>query len=90
MRDESVELWSPAAKEDIRGIYIYYTRLALHEVAANLLHEIERVTAHIAGGRVEFRERDDVVPGHSGGVSATVHRLLSDCTRETTNRARPP
>jgi plasmid stabilization system protein ParE len=63
MKDSPANLWSPAAREDFRSIYVYYTRLASHEVALNLLQEIERVAAHIADGRAEFRERDDLIAG---------------------------
>ena len=60
---KKVELWSPAATQDIRQIYNYYAALASHEVATTLVYEIARVVAHIADGRASFRERDDILPG---------------------------
>ena len=66
MKDSKAELWSPAAKQDLRGIYLYYARLASPDVAFNLLQEIERAVAHIADRRAEFRERDDIIPGMRG------------------------
>jgi toxin ParE1/3/4 len=56
-------VWSPRAKQDLRQIWRYFTRVASPEVADNLLREIRDAAQRLGERPLLWRARDDVMPG---------------------------
>jgi len=71
-------LWSPAAEQDLLGIWDYFARAAAPEVADNLLHEIKWATDRIVSVDPRmWRVRSDVMPHVRGGLrSAPIHPYI--------------
>jgi toxin ParE1/3/4 len=56
-------IWAPKAKQDLRGIWRYFARVASPDIADNLLRDIDRAAAGLDERSLQWRARDDVVPG---------------------------
>jgi plasmid stabilization system protein ParE len=56
-------VWAPRAKQDLRSIWRYFARVASPDIADNLLRDINRAAAGLDEGALQWRARDDVMPG---------------------------
>jgi toxin ParE1/3/4 len=56
-------IWAPKAKQDLREVWRYYTRVASPDVADRLLRDISTTGERLADQALMWRARDDVMPG---------------------------
>jgi toxin ParE1/3/4 len=56
-------IWAPKAKQDLREVWRYYSRVASPEIADKLLRDIDRAGERLAQQALLWRARDDVMPG---------------------------
>jgi toxin ParE1/3/4 len=56
-------VWAPKAKQDLRGIWRYFARVASPDIADNLLRDIDRTANALKDRALQWRARDDVLPG---------------------------
>lgn len=66
MRPKIDALWSPAAKQDLIDIWVYFAELASLEIADGLVTEITLATALIAENPHGWRERPELMRGIHG------------------------
>jgi plasmid stabilization system protein ParE len=57
-----IDLWSPAAKQDLRDIWARFAEIASLDIADNLLREINSAGALIAKNPLAWRTRDEIMP----------------------------
>ena len=55
--------WSPAAKQDLRNLWRYYSKVASPEIADKLVREIELASNRLRSPPLLGRARDEVAPG---------------------------
>ena len=56
-------IWAPKAKQDLRGIWRYFARVASRDIADNILRDIDRAAAALGESALQWQARDDVMPG---------------------------
>lgn len=62
-REPKRVIWAPKAKQHLRGIWRYFARVASPDIADNLLRDIDRAAAGLDERALQWRARDDVMPG---------------------------
>lgn len=56
-------IWAPKAKQDLRGVWHYYARVASPEIADQMVREIAQVSEQLVDHALMWRARNEVAPG---------------------------
>jgi toxin ParE1/3/4 len=56
-------VWSPAARQDLRNLWLYYSKVASPDIADKLAGEIRSACNRLAERTLLGRARDEVAPG---------------------------